>query len=93
MNKACLLKLTLILIILASLALFTKAICDSDVTLETLCNSNDVFQYSELLINISSRRQVFYGRSNDAISPEPIISYLARQEKSPPAGAVLSLAA
>jgi hypothetical protein len=85
MKKLYSLYLTLILVIAVSLIIFSRVICDDDDAIfEIACNTNDFSRYEELLVNILSQRGTFYDHHNDTISPQLIISYLARQEKSPP---------
>jgi len=84
MKKSCFLYLTLTLVIAISLVVFTRVICEDEIIFENLYISNSFFRYDELLINVLSQRGIFYEHRNYAFSSQPIISYLARHEKSPP---------
>lgn len=80
------LSLILICVIIASVIIFTKAVCeDEDFGFDALCNINDSFRYKELFADILSCSGIFYGHHDIAISHKSIMAYLERHEKSPPA--------
>jgi hypothetical protein len=94
MKKSNFLSLILICVIVASLIIFTKAICeDEDSALDILCNTNDSFRYEELFASILSYSGIFYEYHDIAISPKSIMAYLERHEKSPPVNPVIFVTA
>lgn len=94
MKKLCFLSLVLVCVIAVSSIIFTKALCeDDDPIFDMLCNSNDSFLYDELLANALSQTGLLCEQRNDALSLQPIILYLERQEKSPPVNPITSLIA
>ena len=85
MKRLYFLKLVLIILTTVSLVASFKAIYDDDEsTSDILCNNNDFLLYIELLSNPTSCNDIFYGYNNEFIYTEPLISYLASKEKSPP---------
>jgi len=85
MKKSHFIYLSLAVAMAAGLAVFSIAVCDDDASFDALCSSSGSLGYEELFAHILSQKGAFHEYSDDAISPRLIISYLARQEKSPPA--------
>jgi len=85
MEKSRYIYLSLVVAMAAGLAVFTTAICDDDASFDALCYTSASFGFEELFAHIISQKGEFHEYCEDTISPRPIISYLARQEKSPPA--------
>jgi len=93
MKKPNFLNLILIFILIASVLVFSKAICeDEDSVSDILCDASDYFLYKELFASISSATGFFYEYRNFVISHKSIIAYLERQEKSPPVNSSVSVA-
>lgn len=85
MKKNIFLKFIIISVISLSFFAFVRTICDNDDPVyDILCINNDISSYDGLLADALLMKSIFYGYHNDVIHFEPIISYLARQEKSPP---------
>ena len=85
MKRLNLLNLVLIFSVIASLVIFTKAVCEDDASsYDSLYYACDCFKYDELFAGILSYPGVFYGYFGTSVSPKSIIAYLERQEKSPP---------
>jgi len=85
MKRLYLLKLVLIILIAVSLVASFKAIYDDDEsTSDIICDNNNFFSYIELLSNFTSCKGILYEYNNDLTYPEPLVSYLASKEKSPP---------
>lgn len=84
MKRLCFIYLSLIVVMTAGLVVFTAAICDDDSGFNDLYSAGGSLKYEELFAHILSQRGVFHEYRDDTLSPQPIISYLARQEKSPP---------
>jgi len=84
MRKSRFIYLSLAIAMAAGLAVFATAVCDDDPGFDTFCSAGSLLRYEELFAHILSQKGVFHEYSDDAISPQPIISYLAMQEKSPP---------
>ena len=84
MRKSRFIYLSLAVAMAAGLAVFATVVCDDDPGFDTLCSAGGSLGYEELFAHILSQKGVFHEYSEDAISPQPTISYLARQEKSPP---------
>ncbi len=94
MKKFNSLSLILICAIVASLFIFTKAICeDEDSGFDSLCNANDFIRYEELFASILTCSMALYEHQDIAISPESIMAYLERYEKSPPANPTIFVTA
>jgi hypothetical protein len=94
MKKSDFLSLILICVIAVPLIIFTRAICeDEDYAFDMLCNAADSFRYQELFADILSYVGVFYEHQDDTVSPQPIMAYLERHEKSPPLNSVISTTA
>jgi len=80
--------LSLIFILAIALVLIPslKLICDDEESVPgTLFSYFDIFSSCELLACIFIASWIFLFHQSDTIVPAPIISYLERQEKSPPA--------
>jgi hypothetical protein len=78
-------KFIILFIISLALFAFVRTIYDNDDPgYDTLCINNDIFSYGGLFADVLLMKSIFYGYNNDAIYFEPVLSYLARQEKSPP---------
>jgi hypothetical protein len=72
-------------VIVLSFFAFLKAVCDDDEsTLDLLGQNNYIFSYAALFADDLFNRALYYEHHDNAIVFEPVISYLARQEKSPP---------
>ena len=85
MKKSNFLNLIIICVIVVSFIIFTKAICeDQDSGFDNLCNANDFIRYEELFDSILSYSGILCEHHDIAISPESIMAYLERYEKSPP---------
>ncbi len=85
MKKLNLLSCILVLILIASVVVFTKAICeDEDSVSDILCDASDYLRYKELFANILANPGFFYEYPDCVISHKSIMAYLERQEKSPP---------
>jgi len=94
MKKSNFLNLLLICVIIISIIIFTKAICeDEDSGFDSLCNANDFIRYAELFAGILSCSGILYEHQDFGISPESIMAYLARYEKSPPADSAIFVTA
>jgi hypothetical protein len=86
MKKLYFFSLVLICVIAASSVIFAKALCeDDDPVFDTLCNSNVSLHYDELFAIALSQTGELSEQRRDIYTPKPIILYLERQEKSPPA--------
>lgn len=78
-------------IILISVAIFfitfpLRAICDNEeATPDILGRNIDIFFYHKLIHSKNLFFGIFYQQDSKVIFPKSIISYLERQEKSPPA--------
>ena len=91
MNKLKLLNFILICILVVSVVVFTRAICvDEDAGSDILCDINGYFRYKELFASILANSEFFYGHEDFVISNKPIMTFLARQEKSPPVDPLIS---
>jgi len=84
MKRLYFLNLIIICIIIASLFIFTKAICDDDDTLLDAPPHEGYFYYTDLLRSPLSQSGILFELQNNGVSLRQIISYLERQEKSPP---------
>ena len=86
MRKTLFLKFIVIFVIGLSFFAFVRSVCDDDDSAyDILGRNNDISPYDKLLADALSLKDIFYEYRNDVIYSEPIISYFARQEKSPPA--------
>jgi hypothetical protein len=75
----------LVCIIAVSVILFCKAVYeDEDSLFETLCNTNDLSLYAEFFAFILLCSGILYADRAISLSPQSVIAYLARHEKSPP---------
>ncbi|GEM_PF-4858196 len=83
MKKTRFFNFILILAIAVSLVIFSRAICDDEASFDALCNFT-LAQHHELFSDIFSQKGVLYADNRAAFSSPQVISYLARQEKSPP---------
>jgi len=91
MQKSKFLNFILICILITSVIVFTKAICeDADSVSDILCDANDYFRYRELFASILINSGFFYESYDFVISHKSIIAYLERQEKSPPINSLIS---
>lgn len=69
----------------AALLLPLRAICDNEeLTIGLICPIIDFSQYAKLSADIRGYRGYLYQNSRTGVPSEPLISYLERQEKSPP---------
>jgi len=85
MKKSNFLSLILICVIVASLIIYTKAICeDEDFAFDVLYKTNDSFRFDEFFASILSCSGILYEYRAIAIAPVSIMAYLERHEKSPP---------
>jgi len=85
MKKSNFLSLILISILIVSVLAFSKAICvDEDAGSDILCDINGYFRYKELFASILTNPEFFCGHGDCVISNKPIMTFLERQEKSPP---------
>jgi hypothetical protein len=84
MKRQYYLNLVVICIIIASLFIFTKAICDDDDTLLDAPPYEIDFYHADLLRNLLFNSGMLFELQNNAVSIPQIIFYLERQEKSPP---------
>lgn len=85
MKKIYVLSLVLVCIIAVSTIIFAKALCeDDDPVFDSLCNPSNILHYNELVLAALTETGLFYEQHSHAFSLKPIISYLERQEKSPP---------
>ncbi len=85
MKKLYFLKLVLIILIVVSLVASFRAIYDDDEsTYDIICDNNNFFSYIGFLSSSIYPKGIFYGYNNDLTYPEPLVSYLASKEKSPP---------
>ena len=84
MKRPYFLKLILICIIIASLFIFTKAICDDEDTLLDAPPHEGCFSYSDLVRSPLPQLGTLFELGDNTIPFRQIISYLERQEKSPP---------
>ena len=85
MKKTYFFKFIIISVIALSLFGFVKTIYDNDEPVyDMLCINNTISSYVGLLTDTLLMKSAFYEHHNNIIYFEPIISYLARQEKSPP---------
>jgi len=84
MKKLRFIYLSLAVAMVAGLAVFATVVCDDGPGFDTFCSAGGSLGYEELFAHILSQKWAFHEYSDDAISPQPIISYLAMQEKSPP---------
>ena len=85
MKKSHFLYLTLVVAIATCLVVFAMTICADDDSFDMFSYTSSFLHYDELFAHILSQKGIFHEYCNDAISSQPIISYLARHEKSPPA--------
>ena len=75
----------LICIIVVSVILFCKAVYEGeDASFDILCNTNDLQLYAEFFISILLCSGILYADGTVSFSPQSVIAYLARHEKSPP---------
>ena len=94
MKKSRFLNLILICILVASVIVFTKAICeDEDSVSDILCDANDYFHYRELFAGILVNFGFFYEYQARVVLHKSIMAYLERQEKSPPANSPIFVTA
>lgn len=84
MRRQYYLKLVIICVIISALFIFTKAICDDDDTLLDTPPDEGCFYYADLLRNPLLQSGILLELQNNEVWPLQIISYLERQEKSPP---------
>ena len=84
MKKLYFSNLIVICIIIASLFIFTKAICDDEDTLLDTPPYEGHFYYSNLFRNPLSQLGILFELRNNTVQLRQITSYLERQEKSPP---------
>jgi hypothetical protein len=73
--------LIIALVLIPSLKLIAD---DEDSSLSTLFSYFEIFSYWTLLACLLVASRVFLHHQSDSTVPAPIISYLERQEKSPP---------
>jgi hypothetical protein len=91
MKKPYLLSLILICATIASLVIFTRAICDDDdCAFDLLCINASHFLCDDLFMNVSSQTGSLCKQGVEACPDQPTILYLELQEKSPPIHAVFS---
>jgi hypothetical protein len=84
-KKANFLSFIVIFALAITLVVFTKAIYeDDDAAFDMLCVCTDTFHYDELFASVLSYMGIFYERHNSTISPQSIMAFLERHEKSPP---------
>jgi len=93
MKRQYYLNLVIICIIVASLVIFTKAICDDDDTLLDAPPHEGYFYYTDLFRSPLSQSGTLFELQNKDVSLPQIISYLERQEKSPPVNLVIFVTA
>ncbi len=85
MKKQYFLQIFLALVITAALAFTLKVVSDNEDSLfDALYDKGLIFSYSELLESYSFSGWLFFSHPQEPISTPLIISYLERQEKSPP---------
>ena len=86
MKKSHFLRFGLICLITVSLMVFARGICeDEDSALDMVCNTTDAFWYVKFFVSILSYSGIVYEFHDYTIAPTPILAYLERHEKSPPA--------
>jgi len=93
MKRQYYLNSVVICIIIASLFIFTKAICDDDDTLLDAPPHEGYFFRADLLSNPLFQSGILFELQNNPVSIPQIISYLERQEKSPPFNLVIFVTA
>jgi hypothetical protein len=85
MKKYNYISFILVCIIAISVIFFCKAVFeDEDSLFETLCNANDLALYAEFFAGILLCSGILYAYRTISLSPQSVIAYLARHEKSPP---------
>jgi hypothetical protein len=84
MKRLYSLDLVVICIIIVSLFIFTKAICDDEDTLLDTPPYEGYYYYSYLLKSSLSQLGILFELYDSTVLPRQNISYLERQEKSPP---------
>ena len=85
MNRLNSLKLVLVVFIIVSLAASFKAIySDDDPAFDMLGHSDGLMLYVHLLQIPKICSYLFYESVVVSVLPQPIVSYLAGKEKSPP---------
>ena len=86
MKRISFLNLILIGVIILTLFAFTKAFCeDEDTVIYGFCENKALLSCYEQLESALLARGIFYEHRAVAVSVVPIILFLERQEKSPPA--------
>ncbi|MCX5709521.1 MAG: hypothetical protein NT088_02170 [Candidatus Omnitrophica bacterium] len=84
MKKLYSLRSVLIIFTVVLLVVSFKAICDDDANSDILCDNSVFSSYASPVLNPVCHNGVFYAKNNGPAYPEPLISYLASKEKSPP---------
>lgn len=85
MNRSDSLKLVLVvLIVVSSIASFRAIYGDDDPVFDMLGHSDGLIFYTELLQNPKICNDLVYESSGVCVIPQPLVSYLAGKEKSPP---------
>jgi hypothetical protein len=93
MKRLYSLNLIIICVIIVSLFIFTKAICDDDDTLLDTPPHEGYSYYSDLFRSPLSQLGILFELRNNTVPLRQIISYLERQEKSPPVNLVIFVTA
>lgn len=85
MKKNNIFNIILICIVVFSIIACCKAVYeDEDFIFDILGNINNLTFYVEYFICILLCFGILYGYGSNLFSAQPVISYLARREKSPP---------
>ena len=91
MKKFGFLNLILIIVVCFFVAAFLRVVGeDESFPFDGLCKSSAVLPNEGLLPDLAAKRGIFYEYCYQLIFSQPLISYLERQEKSPPAPALSS---
>jgi hypothetical protein len=91
MKKHNLTNYILVCVITAFIILFCKAVYENeDSIFDILCNTSDSPLYAEFFISILLCSGILYVYWITSLSPQSVIAYLARHEKSPPGNPALS---